>query len=269
MRFFEDFGRGTAHYWSSLGYMFKHHLYYYFLFPLAIFFAVSYGFYGLLESGEAYLLDQLLDWLGLNEEIEEGFWSTLKAFITGASAIIVKIFFIATTFTIGKYIVMIVLSPVFAFLSEKIEEIETGKEYPFDMQVFIKDVLRGIKITIRNMFYELGIILACFIVSFFFPPFAVLSPFIKMYFSWYFLGFAFMDYNLERKRFTLAHSIKFFRKYNGAAVASGFWFSVVYWVPLLGLMFGPILAVAGGTLHGMEILKPFEEEEVKGEDSIQ
>lgn len=261
MRFFEDFGRATTHFWSSIGYIFKHHLYYYFLFPVVIYITVTYGFYSLFETSQTYALDWLLDLFNLKEEIEDGFWSMIKAVIVGTTSLIVKLFFIFTTWTLGKYIVMIVLSPVFAFLSEKIEEIETGKSYPFDPKQFAIDVWRGIKITLRNLFFELAIILACFVCSFFFPPFAVAAPFIKWYFSWYFLGFAFMDYNLERKKFTTSHSVKFFRKYNGAATGNGFWFDILFKIPLIGMIFAPILAVTAGTRHGMEILKPFEEKE--------
>ena len=48
------------------------------------------------------------------------------------------------------------MSPVFAILSEKVESILTGNEYPFNIHQFLSDIWRGVKLAIRNFAIEIG-----------------------------------------------------------------------------------------------------------------
>ena len=76
-----------------------------------------------------------------------------------------QIIFFLIAYLFGKYIVLILMSPIMAMLSEKTETILTGKKYPFTLKQFFRDIVRGIGIAFRNLFFQLLILLAsCFLI---------------------------------------------------------------------------------------------------------
>jgi CysZ protein len=162
--------------------------------------------------------------------------------------------------TFVKYILLMVLSPVFALLSEKAEEKITGKSFPFSFKQLLKDILRGITISLRNMILEYFFIFVCFLISLFFPfLFIITTPFL-MFVGWYFVGFALIDYNCERHKFGVGKSIQFMKRNRGYACGVGLVYSFFLALPfvpgqIIGMMFGPAVAVIGGTVSFMEINK--------------
>jgi len=160
--------------------------------------------------------------------------------------------FISSTFT--KYLVLMALSPLFALLSESIEEKTNGKTYPFNFKQLIKDIGRGVLMSLRNMFLEYFFIALCFIITIIFPPSVFITGPFLMFVSWYFIGFTMLDYNFERHKLTISESVKFTRKNIGLACGIGLMYTVFMWLPFfIGLMFGPALAVAGATLSFLEL----------------
>ncbi len=65
-----------------------------------------------------------------------------------------------------KYLFLIIGSPVFAYISETTQAIIDGKEYPFDLKQFVKDIKRGIAIAIRNTLWQTVYMISIFILSF-------------------------------------------------------------------------------------------------------
>jgi CysZ protein len=115
-------------------------------------------------------------------------------------------------------------------------------------------------ISVRNMFIEFGIIIACFIITLFFPPLIIGTTPLLLLVSWYFTGFSLMDYNTERYRYNVKDSVRYIRDNKGLVIGVG----CVYWLfmsiptfagDILGLMFGPALASLGATLSFLEIRK--------------
>jgi len=146
------------------------------------------------------------------------------------------------------------MSPVFAYLSEKTEKIVTRKTYPFNGEQWMRDLVRGIIITVRNMLYESGIILGIFILSFI-PVIgwfiALLSTILLIFVSAYFYGFTYLDYSLERKKLTISQSVKFVRYHKGIAFATGLIFTISIIIPFCGAFIGnfvSIFSVVGATL---------------------
>lgn len=160
--------------------------------------------------------------------------------------------FVSSTFT--KYLILIVLSPLFALLSESIEEKTNGQNYPFSFHQLMKDIGRGIIMSLRNMMLEYVFIALAFIITLIFPPLVVIIGPLLILVSWYFIGFTMLDYNFERHKITISKSVKFTRKNIGLACGIGLIYTVFMWLPFfLGLMFGPALAVAGATLSFLEL----------------
>lgn len=153
---------------------------------------------------------------------------------------------------INKYVVLIVLSPLFAIISEKTDTILTGTEFKTTVKEFISDIFRGVRIAIRNFFIEMSLIILGTILSFFVP---LLSPFIALFLfivSAYYYGFSMMDYIAERRRMNIKESVRFIRQRKGMAIGNGTAYLVLAFIPFLGIIFAPIMAAVSATISVCE-----------------
>ncbi|MEJ7671935.1 MAG: EI24 domain-containing protein [Chitinophagaceae bacterium] len=73
---------------------------------------------------------------------------TWLRFIFIFGQLILQLILLLFYFSWFKYLFLIIGSPVFAYISERTEAIINGKDYPFDLKQFAKDVIRGIAIAI-------------------------------------------------------------------------------------------------------------------------
>jgi len=253
--FFKDLGNGIGNFWKAFGFIFKHGLWYYYLFPAVISILLFLGVAYIAESVSDWATNSMMDMLGFEESIvqeDAGWWDRFtgmfKSGVETGVHLIVHLGIIYTGGVLVKYVMLIVLSPVLAFLSEKTEEILTGNEYPFDMRQIMKDVGRGIMIALRNMFIEFGFIILGWIVMFIFPPAGLVITPLLWIIGWYYYGFSMMDYVNERRRLSVGDSVKFVRKHKGIAVGNGWMFALVNSIWFIGPIFAPINACVGAAL---------------------
>ena len=165
MNIFKGFGKGISAYGKALDIIFSNGLWWYFLFPilLNVFIFVG-GIYGI-----GSLTEMVEDWLVNMANLDEAtFWGAvyLKSIMGGFVWVLFKFVFFVLFATVGGYIIIMLMSPVFAILSEKTEEILTGNKYPFSGDQLMRDVVRGVMVAMRNMFIELGYLVIFFIVGF-------------------------------------------------------------------------------------------------------
>ena len=149
---------------------------------------------------------------------------------------------------VGKYLVLILLSPLLAYASERTEEIITGKSFPFRLGLFLNEIGRGILMALRNGSLELLITLAVWAGTLFLAPLAPVSAVALWFVSSWFYGFSMFDYVFERRRLRIGESVKAVNDRIGAVLANGALFSLVMKLPLLGVMFAPVLASIGAVL---------------------
>lgn len=139
---------------------------------------------------------------------------------------------IATTLMrFAKYLVVILLSPLFSKISEKVEFILTGNRYRFNFNQLVNDVKRGFRIGIRNMMWEVFFFTVVFLVGTVGWGDFALSPVrhILFFISFYYYGFSFMDYIHERLKMNLQESIRLARENRGIALSIGSVYSVMIW----------------------------------------
>ncbi|PKP17852.1 MAG: hypothetical protein CVU05_14765, partial [Bacteroidetes bacterium HGW-Bacteroidetes-21] len=144
------------------------------------------------------------------------------------------------------YIVLAILSPVLAYLSEKTEKILTGKDYPFNGEQWMRDMVRGILLVVRNMLIEVAIIIGIFAVGFIPVLGQLVSLFgiIFLFFvSAYFYGFSYLDYSMERRKMSLRQSIHFIRKNKGLAISTGGIFALCLMLPMCGPTLGTFFSI--------------------------
>ncbi|WP_372751218.1 EI24 domain-containing protein [Labilibaculum sp.] len=264
MKFIKDFSFGLRTYTEAIQYIFKKQLAWFFIFPVLlniILFWVGWDYIGHLAQQSQVFLEGWLDLENAN------FWGSefLKASIGGFIWLVFKILFFLIFAYFGGYIILIIMSPVFSYLSERTEKIKTGKDYPFEIEQFAKDILRGVLIAIRNLFIELALTVLMFILSFI-PIIGWISALFLFFISAYFYGFSFLDYAIERKQMSIGQSIQFMRENKGIVIANGFVFSLCLIVPFCGASlssFAAIVSVVAGTLAVDEIWEKEKQEATK------
>jgi CysZ protein len=150
-------------------------------------------------------------------------------------------------FSLFKYLWLIIGSPVFAYLSEKTEALLEGKEYPFNGKQLLKDMLRGIKLALRNALWQTVYTVSILILSFI-PVVGWVTPVISMFVECYYYGFSMLDYSCERHQLSPSQSVAFISNRKGLAIGNGLGFYLMHFLPIVGWVLAPAYAVIAATI---------------------
>ncbi|MCC6655929.1 MAG: EI24 domain-containing protein [Flavobacteriales bacterium] len=176
-----------------------------------------------------------------------GLWDDVKSFFSSAREVIVLVVVkLALWFLfglVGKYIVLILLSPLLAYASERTEEILTGRIYPFRAGQFLKDVGRGILMALRNGGLELLINVLLWSITLFVAILAPVTVVLLWLVSSWFYGFSMFDYVYERHRLGIRASARAAWERPGMVLANGMLFNLLMNPPFLHWILGPLLSV--------------------------
>jgi CysZ protein len=161
--------------------------------------------------------------------------------------LILQLILLLFYFSWFKYLFLILGSPVFAYISERTEAIINGKDYPFDIKQFAKDVIRGIAIAIRNTLWQTVYVISIFILSFV-PLVGWATPVLALFVECYYFGFSMLDYSSERRKLSIPQSIDFIGHHKGLAIGNGMVFYLMHTLPVIGWILAPSYAVIAATL---------------------
>ena len=177
------------------------------------------------------------------EVAEESYWSWLSPIVGIAASILVLMAY----FLVYKYLILTIISPFLAVLSERVDADLTKEEYPFSWYQLLKDFLRAVSINFRNFVFE---ILATIIFGLcaFIPVVGLVSPLVLLIVQSYFFGFALMDFNAERRRLNRRETEAWMRSHFWLVSGVGALFYFIFLIPLIGWILAPIWASIAGTL---------------------
>lgn len=266
--FTRDVALGFRTYFKSFGFIVRHNMLHFYLYPVAFILLFSVGsFFGiraLVDTIEPFLNDLL----GLDRPDADGVLESMLLAIKKAGRYVTHaVIWVSMMFLyykINKYIVLIVMSPVMTVISERVDRIVTGRKYPMSLGLILKDAMRGVLIAVRNGILELIIVIALLIlnlvVTLIFPPIAfIFTPAISVLIfviGAYFYGFSTIDYSSERYRLSFRRSIRLVRRNKGIAIANGTIFTLWLMIPIfgtyVGTIFAPITCTVGATLALLE-----------------
>ncbi|CAN5123361.1 hypothetical protein BH09BAC2_BH09BAC2_18460 [soil metagenome] len=151
-------------------------------------------------------------------------------------------------FSLFKFLFLIIGSPVFAYLSEKTDFLIQGKPAaPFKISQYLKDIIRGISIALRNSLWQSVYLLTIVIISLF-PVIGWATPVLALFVECYYLGFSMLDYSSERQDLSALKSIDYIGHHKGLAMGNGMIFYMMHGVPVLGWILAPGYAVIAATL---------------------
>ncbi|MGQ0740096.1 MAG: EI24 domain-containing protein [Bacteroidota bacterium] len=190
--------------------------------------------------------DTVVSWVSRQLSIETWLqkersgWLSFLLVMTGVMLRLVLVLFY---FSFFKYLILIIGSPVFAYLSEKTEAIIEGKDYSFNWPSIKKDCVRSIRLDLRNCGWQSVYLLALIVLSLI-PVVGWITPVIALLMECYYFGFSMLDYSFARANLTPAQSIHFTGKHKGLAIGNGFLFYVMHILIILA----PAYAVIAATL---------------------
>lgn len=216
MRFFSNLFLGFRAYFKALRFIIEHKIYRYVLIPALL-------MLGIYQIG--YLI-QTHTPPTTATHMNGIIWYMIRLLVEISIALLLMQF--------AKYLVVILLSPLFSFISQKTEFILTGNEYAFNSRQLIHDVKRGFRIAVRNMMWEYFFFIIIYIVAKLGWKDAEDSPLFYFIFviGFFYYGFSFLDYINERLRLSMDESVIFVRRNRGLALTIGCIYSVLIWVPV-------------------------------------
>ena len=203
----------------------------------------------------SYFTGLLENWLNSflpSENHPEGMWNLVKFwFSKGLAYTLTLVTHLLIWYIVGryiKYIIQLLLAPLLAYISAVTEEKLTGKSYVFHWVEFLKDILRGIALTIRNIVLETLMVVCSFFVCWTFPLAGLIFPLVLYLVNCFFMGFNFIDYAAERKRMSIGKSTGWMLKNYGAVTGFGLAYNLISMFPLLDWLLAPISAASGGAI---------------------
>jgi CysZ protein len=268
--------RGLSAFFAGLTFIRKNKLLHYFIYPILITL--------LLWLGGIKVMTETVDWLKeitstylqlpvYETDPDAGFWTnsweTAKSWMNSGSvaivSLIVGLVFMILMFLTTKYVMLALLSPALALISERSEEILTGNKYPFSLTRFLKDVGRGILISMRNMFMETTLLALLWIMSMFVPIVLPLTAVLSVFITSYYYGYSMIDYVHERKQIPMREGSMRIRDMKGIAIALGVCIALSVQVPVIGFILAGcaslMAAVAAVTLDQQASEKMYIEHE--------
>ncbi|MCQ8211445.1 EI24 domain-containing protein [Cetobacterium somerae] len=166
----------------------------------------------------------------------------------------VRIIMISIEYFFFKTILLGILAPFFSYISEKVENFQDGVEYTFTLKENVAFILRGIKIATKSFFKEL-IYTVVIVLLGFIPVINIIVPILIFIVQSYFISYNFVDYTLERHRFSSEESSKFMKENRVTFTLGGGIFTLIYFIPLIGIVIGPIISIVAFTITTLKILK--------------
>ena len=216
----------------------------YFIIPMLISFCTA-----ILIGVEAYVLSDdvgfyiskiwIWDW---GKEV----FSSISNFIGGLVLLIIGLI-------LYKHIIMALSAPFMSPVSEKIEKHFYGDVSHLHRKTSNTDqLIRGIRINIRNLTKEIIITVPILILKFI-PVVNIFSTILLFIVQAYYAGFGNMDYTLER-HLKYKESVQFVSKNKGYAIDNGIVFMLFLLIPIVGIIIVLPLSVTAASKKTVQLL---------------
>ncbi|KOY53064.1 EI24 domain-containing protein [Polaribacter dokdonensis] len=216
----------------------------YFIIPMLISFCTA-----ILIGVEAYVLSDnvgayiskiwIWDW-------GKDIFSSISNFIGGLIVLIIGLI-------LYKHIIMALSAPFMSPVSEKIEKHFYGNiSHLHRNTTNTEQLVRGIRINIRNLFKELIITIPILLLKFI-PIVNIFSTILLFIVQAYYAGFGNMDYTLER-HLTYKESVQFVSRNKGYAIGNGIVFMLFLLIPVVGIIIVLPLSVTAASKKMVQLM---------------
>ena len=250
-RFIKDFSIGIKAYFRAFFFLFDHNLWIYFSVPVLLFvvmyMSADYVHQQLIEFDFKGQLQQI-DFQKELRQFKWFKWSPADSEEIKLILLSVQIIYVVAVLRLKRYLILILMSPVLAFVSSKIEYALVENKYAWDTKQFIKDIYRAVNFSVRNMFRQAIILGTWFLLVALFNDLDNFSWFVSFMVGSYYYGASLMDYTNERRRLSWEESISYLRSRYGMTLAIGMVFYSMFIIEFFGFIVAPIAGVVAATL---------------------
>lgn len=238
------FVKGFTAFFMASHFLYQNRMHKWYLLPVMLWLAL---FLGVAISVADVVEDSLLYWLAetwgvefVASEAQSGWLASLKALLSLSVAFVIKMLVWLLVGRMTKYLILIIMAPLMAYLSEKAESLVNKREYRFSLQQTVIDAARGALVSLRNLAMEMLLLLLTFLVSLVLPILAVPAMLFMFVVSSYFIGFNMFYYLLERQQLDMAQTLEQARLYRSHVLGLGLACNLVSLLPLLDWVIAPI-----------------------------
>ena len=152
-----------------------------------------------------------------------------------------------------KHIIMALSAPFMSPVSEKIEKHFYGNVSHLHRNTTnTEQLIRGIRINIRNLLKELIITIPILLLKFI-PIVNIFSTILLFLVQAYYAGFGNMDYTLER-HLTYKESVQFVSRNKGYAIGNGIVFMLFLLIPIVGIIIVLPLSVTAASKKMVQLM---------------
>lgn len=281
MGLIKDFKIGLRAFFDAMGFIRQNKLTHFFIYPLVLSI--------LFWIGGLNLIGELVNWVSdaaygrfdiEPTEVETGtfsflweMWETLKGWYNEGYivilALMIRLVMWLVMLIFSKYLLLAILSPVLALLSERAEEIQTGRKYPFSIPQLIKDSFRGIMVAMRNFFAELIMLILLWVITLMMPLLAPISAFLSLLIGSFYYGFSMIDYINERKKMSMSDGFSYIRGRRGLAIALGLGIALGMSIPGIGFIIASFVSILGAVAAVIATEEKKPEETLNYKSSIE
>jgi CysZ protein len=238
---FKEIGLGFSTYFGAFSFIQSNGLWRYIIIPALINLLLFIGASVFVWEYTGLLSEWLIDLTGI-DSISGTTGNVLEWII----AALVKIISFFIYFKLYRYTILFLSAPVLALLAEKTQEILTGVSHPFHTGQLLRDIMRGLGITLKNLIKELAFTLPLYLLALI-PLITPFSTLAILLIESYFVGFSMIDYRNEFRRLSAGESNRIIKQHRGLAIGNGLAFNLLLLIPVLGVLLAPPLgAVAAG-----------------------
>jgi CysZ protein len=146
-----------------------------------------------------------------------------------------------------EFVVITLFSPIMALLSEHIENILNENEYPFSIKRMIIELMRTVGILVTGFIFSFFVILLWNLIAWI-GNLQMITPYIVFIVKAFFIGFNFFDYALERNLVSVGASWRYAINRPILMLVVGGLFSLLFLIPVFGVMIAPFLATILATI---------------------
>lgn len=157
-------------------------------------------------------------------------------------------------YLVYKSLLLVIISPILGYVSERIETHLTGKKFDFTFKDNLRFLIRGIDIGLKSFFKQMVGTCVVMLLGFIFPI-NLSIPLLIFIIQGYFTGFSFMDYTLERYNLSPKESLDFLKKQRVYAALCGGIFTLLFFIPVVGIFIAPLITCVATTMITLELLK--------------
>ena len=180
-------------------------------------------------------------------------WDWGKETFTSISNFVGGIIVLVIGLILYKHIIMALSAPFMSPVSEKIEHHYYGDIKHLHRKTTNTDqLIRGIRINIRNLTKELLITIPILLLKFI-PIVNIFSTILLFLVQAYYAGFGNMDYTLER-HLDYKESVAFVSKNKGFAIGNGIVFMLFLFIPIIGIIIVLPLSVTASARKTLKLL---------------